>query len=149
MRRNILLLKRNKQNQKEDLKKLQESVAQKAEFKRLNDPDPNKYNPDIPSKYQNDKNTRNKIIKPSNFKIDNNKIIEKKENLNTLLKETIKDRENKIDIPLKVVKKRIINTNKINEYTTQKSTVNELKKKHEKYLEEGNKVKNSILDFYN
>jgi hypothetical protein len=148
MNRNILLLRRKKKDQIEDLKKFKEISAQKAEFKRLNDPDPNKYNPDIPSKYQDDKNLRNKIIKPSNFKIDNDKITEKKDDLNNLLQSKILERNKKLEIPTNVVKKRIISSDPITTYGTQKKTVEEIKKENDIKIEKGKEVKNAILDFY-
>ena len=148
MNRNVLLLRRNKKTQKEDLIKLREITAQKAEFKRLNDPDPNKFNPDIPVKYQDDKNTRDKVIKPSNFKIDNNKIIEKKEDLNNLLKSKIQERNSKIEIPTNVVKKRIISSDPITNYKSQKESAEEVKKMIEKKIEKGKEEKNAILDYY-
>ena len=91
MNRNALLLRRSKKAQKEDLERLREETAKKAEFKRLNDPDPNKYNPDIPTKYQDNKNKRSTIIKPSNFKIDDSQIKDTpKDDLNKLLRNRLK-----------------------------------------------------------
>lgn len=147
MNRNILLLKRNKKTQSEMLKKLREETQKKMEEKRLNDPDPNKHNPDIPVKYQDDKNTRNKIIKPSGFQIDNIQIVEKKEDLNSLLQEKIQERNVKLDIPEKTIKKRII-SGPSGDYESQKETINQIKKDMEKKLEIGKEIKDSILDFY-
>lgn len=148
MNRNALLLRRNKKIQKEDLEKLKELTAKKAEFKRLNVPDPNKFNPDIPVKYQDDKNIRNKTIKPSNFKIDNNIILDKKEDLNNLLQDKIKERNNKIKIPEKIIKKRILTSNSVTNYETHKQTADEVKKIFEKKIEKGKEEKSAILDFY-
>lgn len=147
MNRNVLLLKRNKKNQSEMLKKLREETQKKLEFKRLNDPDPNKHNPDIAVKYQEDKNKRTKIIKPSGFKVENVQIKEEKIDLNNILQQKIQERNKKIEIPEKTVKKRIISGPSGN-YESQKETINKIKKDMEEKIEKGKQMKDSILDFY-
>lgn len=145
MRRNILLAK--KKNQKELLKKFKENYAKQQEDKRLNYKDPNKHNPDIPVKYQDNKNIRNKIIKPSGFKIDNQVITEKKDDLNKLLQKTMKERDNKIEITKKPIKKRII-SNETKNYQEHKNDIDKLKKIINEKIEQGKKDNDDILSYY-
>lgn len=106
-----------------------------------------KYNPDIPLKFQKDKHIRGNLIKPSNFKINNNKIKENKEDLSKKLQEIINDRNKKLAIEKKVSKKRIITPNVTNFYQM-KTIVNELKKENEERIKIGKETNDAILSYY-
>ena len=109
--------------------------------------DPNKSNPDVPSKYQEDKNIRKNIIKPSNFKVDNIKIDFKEKPLDDLLKKELLKRNEKVEIPKHKVNRRILNKN-VEDYSEQKNTVIINKETQDRKTEEGKKTMQSILDLY-
>jgi len=146
MNRNILLVRRNKKKQMELQKQFQENIKKKSEEEK-NKPDPNKFNPDVKIKFQEDKNTRIKVIKPSGFKIDNNPITEKKEDLNKLLQNRISERNEKIDVSKKPFKKRIL-SNGTEDYQNQKETINELKKLMDEKIKKGKEANDAILSHY-
>lgn len=109
--------------------------------------DPNKSNPDVPSKYQEDKSLRKNMIQPANFKVDNIKIAFEEKPINDLLKKELLKRNEKVEIPKHKVKRRILNKH-IEDYSEQKDVVVTNKEIQEKKIEEGRKTTQSILDQY-
>lgn len=144
MNRNILLAKKqNKKKQIEMLKKLKEQTV----ILKDQNIDPEKFNPDIPVKFQDDKNKRQKLIKPSNFKITSEKIIEKNTDIKKDYENLLKNRNEKLEIPNHNPKKRILG-GLVGSYNDQKETIKEIKIETEKLKEEGKKANESILSFY-
>lgn len=144
MNRNILLArKQNKQKQIEMLKKLKKH---NEELKKQNI-DPEKFNPDIPVKYQDDKHKRDKIIKPSNFKINNDIIVEKKTDLKNDFEKILQERNEKVQVPNNVPRKRILG-GLVGSYNDQKDTIKEMKIQSDKLKEKGKLANDAILSFY-
>lgn len=145
MNRNILLARRqNKKKQAEMFKKLKEHNEKLKE--QMIDPD--KFNPDIPIKYQDDKNKRKSIIKPSNFKINTDKIIDEKVNLNKDLEKLLQERNEKVAVPSHKPVKRILG-GLTGSYNDQKDTIKEMKIEMDKKKEKGKAANDAILSYYN
>lgn len=143
MNRNILLARKNKKKQQQLKKQFQENLKKEKE----NKPDPNKYNPDVKIKYQENKNIRTNTLKPGTLKIDNSKIIDKKENLADELQKKITERNEKLTINNKPFKKRIYSSS-ITDYQSQKKTIDELKKLMDEKIKKGKETNNAILSHY-
>ena len=144
MSKNILLVRRNKKKQMEIKKKFHENIKKQQEEVNIKS---NKYNPDVKIKYQKDKNTREKIIEPSCFKIENSIIKEKNEDLNKLLQSKISERSEKITFTKKPFKKRII-TSGSESYQNQKETIEKLKKLMDEKIQKGKEANDAILSHY-
>jgi len=145
MSKNILLVRRNKKKQNEIKKNFLENLKKTKNESKINS---NKYNPDVKIKYQKDKNTRNKMIEPSCFKIDDKPIIEKNEDLTKLLQNTITERNKKIPVSNKPLRKRIITTGS-EDYQKHKETIDKLKKLMDDKIQKGKEANDAILSYYN
>lgn len=106
-----------------------------------------KFNPDVNVNYKKDLKEREKNIKPLNYQINIEKIKETKEDLNKLLMEKMKQRDETIDIPKNIKKKKIID-NSSKDYITHKMDAKKIIEDTEKKLEENKKITMSILNKY-
>ena len=147
MHRNLLLAKMKKNNGGKPLiRKVNKKVSPKPDSDNQ-ELDLNKFNPDVPAKFQEGKNDRKSVIKPANFKVQNLVSEEINDSVEDLLKKQIMERNKKVIVPKNTIKKRVLDK-ETEDYEKQKTIVVENKKEYDKKIEQGRIANMNILDMY-
>ena len=147
MHRNLLLARMKKNNGgKTIIRKVNKKVAPTSDSDNQ-ELDLNKFNPDVPAKYQEDKSDRKSVIKPANFKVQNLVSEDTSDSVEELLKKQIMERNKKVIVPKNTIKKRVLDK-ETEDYEKQKTIVVENKKEYDKKIEKGRIANINILDMY-
>lgn len=147
MHRNLLLARMKKKNGGKPLvRKVNKKVVPKSDSDNQ-ELDLNKFNPDVPAKFQEGKSDRKSVIKPSNFKVQNLVSEETNDSVEDLLKKQIMERNKKVIVPKNTIKKRVLDK-ETEDYEKQKTIVVENKKEYDKKIEKGRIANMNILDMY-